>query len=844
MKKLATLGFMAMMAQAAPINLDVIIRDFTVEHPDFEVFDARKPLDQRTCASESAPGVLGAVKICQDYKPCECPPDMYGCVPSAVPAAVLQYGQRCNGSTSSASVKRGYIHILEAEGYNERNCGANYGWEDDVYVTYGMVHPLLDYSKWDPDPNSLYNDSAYAARPVMLNPGRCNNTYFDQWFTDVSGINLHVRDQIELNPLAENPSMYEIDENWNNALKGYFPLDKYVDDPSLQGTPTFGKQSLAIWCPPDKKDGQETPALVRETCVQWLANGGPKAPSAAQTAAISTGKAEYLRNYGFTMAGVAKFKFNPDANNGAGEEFSFTGDDDMWIFIDGELVADLGGTHLAAPTVINMNEINARRGGTWAKGSMHVLNFYYADRQTDGSNMQIRMTLSEVVEGKFGAPKILKTRTETKDGVPTTLLYSSQLLDTNMIRAYITNPEAGFPILVRKSDGKVYGYKITSFNYASSQGAEGHVYMMSGRVCKTSECTGTLNTGDSLTFNFPIIDDAAYTQFGGLMLTNKAISIRSSSGVAVALPSWGRNSTKLPDVEFTPEVENPTVTKPEFKVEDMFKGGVVGTTSSPAGTAALTAAGKADPGATPIHGFGEPSNAAMPTNQTGELILTAYPSSTDENWQANLPAGFGLPPTAGSGSIFGFVDPTVANAGGGVSFVKNGFDGESNVDGSLRVSPTRCTNDGQGNVNCLNFSLNNVKQPFQLNVTVYDHLGHFITQYKEEVTAEMFRNVTQAANFVTGDEMPDGSDLCTAGAYGAPNTLTKNGYIKVNVNLYPFSQTGRRIGNGVYILKIDRIDRAFSGCINVGGSSDWGENEYVRYHAEEKFGWMRVTPTK
>ncbi|WP_461252193.1 hypothetical protein, partial [Treponema sp. R8-4-B8] len=76
------------------------------------------------------------------------------------------------------------------------------------------------------------------------------------------------------------------------------------------------------------------------------------------------------------------------------------------------------------------------------------------------------------------------------------------------------------------------------------------------------------------------------------------------------------------------------------------------------------------------------------------------------------------------------------------------------------------------------------------------------------------------------------------------NVLTTNGLVKVNVNIYPFSKDGRRFGNGVFIAKIDRVDLPYEGCMNNEGVPMFINADYTRYHAEQKFGWMRASSPK
>jgi len=291
----------------------------------------------------------------------------------------------------------------------------NHVWSSMVYFTPGMVAQALTFPQ-DPATGALdmYEPVITKARSA------CDNGYFEHWFADVPGVNLTSVTTLELEQDESEPAYFEIDQNRNNG-GGFFPLDNIASDNYswLGQNPKYpnqyGPQGLSIFCPPYAYQWAESQTdfmgdNTATLCNYWKNNGGPKMGTAAYAAAEASGTIglRHLRNYDFTMMAYAPFKYK----KGAGNIFEFSASGDLWVYIDGVLALDLGGTHLPASGYINLDFLaNSSHGcypgnpllescsskideeGVWKDKSIHQLHVFYTNRQAEGADFRMRVRL-------------------------------------------------------------------------------------------------------------------------------------------------------------------------------------------------------------------------------------------------------------------------------------------------------------------------------------------------------------------------------------------------------------------------------------------------------------------
>lgn len=860
-------------------ELDIIVRDFAVTHPDFENFqeeasanmnpswayqgyvdDANwqnKRNDNRTFGCGNEQNRALGLSIGMDGWPVAEANLAISTLPDYLKQKVSAVGGAEYGEYNFQGKKyRGLKH--EAPG------GANFDWAQPVMVTPGMVAQQLQFNP------ALGDDMMY--EPIIVkNRDACDNQFFDQWYSDNNSFAKRTNMVLQLPKVEGTTNQYEVDYNWNNG--GYFPLDSldpsgiYVGPKSVpsysvengqvitkwNSVDSWGPQSLSIFCPPyaykyadTQKDylGNSTFGL----CQSWLKNGGPRNPNAAVAAAGEHGALGmlHLRNYGFTMMGYAKFKYK----KGGGEIFEFAGDDDMWIYVDGVLAVDLGGTHLAAPGKADMDFLSSNGHGchpgeplagntasgencdldeasTWKDGSWHHLHFFYADRQTDGSNMRIKSSLSELAPSRYGMPVIGEVTITPVEGEWVTSLVLNTKLSDQTVAAIQAAAAAGgkdvAAIIVRRPvfgpdgsiiDTEVYVYGMTSFEFGADKGSSGVVYKMTGALYKVN-ADGTIDysnpvlpqSGDEFSFNYPMSDPTMEGYIKGVtdhpwILANQ---ISSSAGLSTNGPSWSGSQLKAA-IDDNFKIVDKTIDRPTFNVDGM------------------------------LANSGKSAGDELPKNATGEMLISFLPKAAGD-----APNGVDGWMNEGSAMCPGMTNQQCYSRAFGIEG-QNGIPSERDgawmfLKNSANNQNAYCYTDGKGVESCASISFW-TSRPFQVNVRVFDHLGHFISQYTESISAEQMKELAMSAQGVANIE---GAGTCA-------QKPTFSGAF-VSVKLYPISQNGRKVGSGPYIYQVALIKETWSmdGITDrkpycfyyASASSPVGEEAYARSSFSQTLGYRR-----
>ncbi|MDZ4755506.1 MAG: fibro-slime domain-containing protein [Phycisphaerae bacterium] len=175
--------------------------------------------------------------------------------------------------------------------------------------------------------NASLGDVAGAFDTVVSTGGISSSESFGAWFNDVLGTNLSKSVDITLKKQASGSYVFDSQTDpVYSALGGFFPIEN-----QLFGNP----------------------------------GGSPN------------------RNFHFTFELHTEFTYSQADN----QVFSFRGDDDVWVYINGKLVVDLGGIHGAVEQQIELNRLSLVDGETYK------LDFFFAERHRTQSNFKITTNL-------------------------------------------------------------------------------------------------------------------------------------------------------------------------------------------------------------------------------------------------------------------------------------------------------------------------------------------------------------------------------------------------------------------------------------------------------------------
>lgn len=157
-------------------------------------------------------------------------------------------------------------------------------------------------------------------------------------------------------------------------------------------------------------------------------------------------------NYGFGMALSVDFTVPKDGKiDDQDVTFTFTGDDDVWIYIDGKLVVDLGGDHKDASCTLNFANnsttyatgLNSKsvtsassvysltdvmKGST--KNTVHKLQMFYMERGLIESNLQVEFSFTPV-DNKLTTTKTVNT-VNVNEGIKDAVAAADSFTFTNV----------------------------------------------------------------------------------------------------------------------------------------------------------------------------------------------------------------------------------------------------------------------------------------------------------------------------------------------------------------------------------------------------------------------------
>jgi len=195
-----------------------------------------------------------------------------------------------------------------------------------VIRDFDTSHPAFEHFSGEGAKGMVQATIGPDSKPVPTTSDIFGNQTIPQWFRDVPGVNYTTCRDIPLT-LSPGTGLYSFEDSY------YFPIDDL--DPA-----------------------------VDPHNIKFAADDGK------------------LHNFHFCLESHAIFDYHK------GQKFDFTGDDDVWVYINGKLVVDLGGVHEAQSASVDLDLLGLTEGKTYP------FDFFFCERRTVQSHMKITTSLN------------------------------------------------------------------------------------------------------------------------------------------------------------------------------------------------------------------------------------------------------------------------------------------------------------------------------------------------------------------------------------------------------------------------------------------------------------------
>ena len=287
---------------------------------------------------------------------------------------ILAFGN-ANCGTGMANYKFNGVYLNK---YSGRNYGCTFG------LAKSLSNGKIVYNDWLITPD-LFNEGNANGKKSFENSSLTFSQVGDTY--TLSSASVGTRSISGLQDFF-NPSPKTDTTHTHIFTNDFWPLDgvSYTD---IQMDPKFGSYSNPIYYQGfASADGISGTWGDESTTLPYSDDG-------------------QAHNSFFGMQYAVTFTLTPDYVGPL--DYTFFGDDDMWVFLDDTLVCDIGGVHSSVGEYVNLwDYIAADR----TEDTQHTLTFFYTERGASGSTCYMNFTLPSVsgvnIEQKTGDLEISK----------------------------------------------------------------------------------------------------------------------------------------------------------------------------------------------------------------------------------------------------------------------------------------------------------------------------------------------------------------------------------------------------------------------------------------------------